>query len=95
MPPILSSSPLASPVDDHDLQQSPSLVDIKKGKQVGQGGQGGVYRYRPANAEQQLVVTVLELVEKEKEKAKQAIREVMISPILDHVSTSIRHLQLG
>ena len=54
-----------------------------------------MYRYRPANAEQQLVVMVLELFENEKEKAKQAIREVMISPILDHVSISIRHLQLG
>ena len=70
MPPILSSSPLSSTVDDHDLQQSPSLADFKKGKQIGRIIQGGLYRYRPANAEQQLVVKVTELFENENEKAK-------------------------
>lgn len=92
---ILSSSPLASTVENHDLQQSPSLADFKKGKHIGRGGQGGVYRYYPANAKQQLVVNLLELFENEKEKVKQAISEVMISSILDHVSISICHLRLG
>lgn len=51
-----------------------------------------MYRYRPANAEQQLVRKALELFENEKENAKQAINKVMISQILDHVRDSIRHL---
>ena len=52
-------------------------------------------RYRPANEEQQLGIKALELFENEKEKAKQAIHEIMISPILDPVTDSIRHLRLG
>ena len=45
-----------------------------------------MYRYHPANAERQLVVNHLELFENEKEKVKQAISEVVVSSILDHVS---------
>ena len=94
--PTASFSPLASTVDNHhDLQLSPSLADFRMGKLIGGGAQGRVYRYRPANAEQQLVVKILDLVDDHDEEAKRAIREVMISPILDHVGISICYLPQG
>ena len=71
--------------------QSPSLADFKKGKLIGRGSQGGVYRYRPANAEEQLVVKILELPPDPSEAVKRAIREATLSPILDHVGTTFHH----
>lgn len=44
-----------------------------------------MYRYRPANEGQHLVVKILSLLDDNYEESKQAIREAMISPILDHV----------
>ena len=80
--------PLASTVDGHNLQQSPSLAELKKGRVVGRGGQGGVYRYRPAKTQQQLKVKILELLDNEDDEAERAIREVVISPMLDHVGVN-------
>ena len=37
---------------------------------MGRGGQGGVYRYSPANAQQQLVVKILELLDDEDDEAE-------------------------
>lgn len=80
-----SSSPLQSPVESLILQQLPSLADFERGKMIGRGGQGRVYRYLSANEGQHLVVKILPLLDDSNEESKQAIREVMISPIQDHV----------
>ena len=80
--------PLASTVDGHNLQQPPSLAELKKGRVVGRGGQGGMYRYRPAKTQQQLVVKILELLDDKDDEAERAIREVVISPMLDHVGVN-------
>lgn len=50
-----------------------------------------MYRYRPANAEQQLVVKILELRDGPSEKAKQAIREATIVSLLDHVGIALHY----
>lgn len=62
---------LTSTVDGHNLQQSPSLAGFK-GRLVGSGGQGGLYRCSPANGQQQLVVKILELLDDEDDEAERA-----------------------